>query len=97
MDSELRVRTTAAIQSGDFALFRVVMDEYSRDITARIRSEKNRAERERVYRDSLEFLEECLHLARVMRSHIAARLHVNTSTSHYRYERDGVSTWRAEA
>ncbi len=97
MDSALCAHLKEAIRSGDFAAAQIAIVEHGRNTVLELRGQENEEVRERVFRGSLEFLQECLHLARVTRSHTAALLRVSASSAGYRSKKDGMNTWRIEA
>jgi hypothetical protein len=78
MDSNLAFALQHAIQAGDFEAARSLSIEYGKAVCNELTLAKNIDERTEILDRSIRTLRQQLHLARVVRSHISARL---TATS----------------
>ncbi|MBV8553637.1 MAG: hypothetical protein JOY54_20250 [Acidobacteriaceae bacterium] len=97
MDELLPAQLRDAIRSGDFGMAGVLSTQYSKSVTDQLRVAGSQEAAQKIARDSLEVLQECLYLAQVMRAHIAKKLHTNRSVCLYAAKRDAPSIWGIEA
>ncbi len=63
-----------AIESGSFETAIPLIDRYGHDILSSLRNAGTSQERSAIAAEASAFLQDRLHLARVMRSHIAAKI-----------------------
>lgn len=95
MAKDLRRELRDAIQSGDFELVSTILPQIRDDIARQLIAVHNEVDRGRILRESLDFLEESLHLARVMRAHLAAKLRTVGLLSRYQSQIEDTSRWSA--
>ena len=86
-----------AIQTGDFGRVSVLVPEFRRCLSCDMQSASSDEARLQKLQAALDFLEESLHLARVMRAHVAAKLRTSVSTSRYQTQAGQESRWSVNA
>jgi hypothetical protein len=72
-----------ALQTGDFPAVQAAAVEYGRGIRAQMEAADDPARRASIYHDALETLQNHLHLARVLRAHLAAQIQANAGSCLY--------------
>lgn len=85
-----------ALHSGDFGAATPLVREYSTNVRAQLLQAATAPERARLFRNALENLERFLCLARVMRSHLAARLQAVSGGAVYHAPERHQHTWHIE-
>ena len=88
-------RLSHAIEAANFEAARTLVLDYRTEILAELSTAATQHEREQVAADAVESLTRYLHLARAVRSHIAAQLRANTGSTLYQPSVDGRHTVRA--
>ena len=82
-----------AIQAGDFASACVLIPEFRAQLSRELASASNDEDRGEKLQQALDFMSESLHLARVIRAHVAAKLRRVESLSRYQSYGPGESHW----
>ena len=80
---ELTTRLSEALRGGDFESARTLVLEYRECASARVRCSKSFEQQARLIKHQVDQLTEWLHLARVVRSHLAATLGTAVAQSSY--------------
>jgi hypothetical protein len=93
LDQELRL----ALESGDFELALPLIESYGRCAVEAVRNATTPSEQSEMLRVSMEFLQDRLHLARVMRAQIASRIAICTRVGLYQELSETSKTWQLEA
>lgn len=96
MLTDIAARLAAAIQSGDFEAAQPLIAEYGAAMQAQLRSAPPQ-ERQLLFDQALESLNEHLRLARSMRSHMHLRLRQLSGECLYNSQRQHLHTWRLDA
>ena len=85
-----------AIAKGDFQAVSGLIDQYGRTVARDFQVAPNNAERTVIVNQAVAFLQDHLHMARVMRSHLHAQLKALSRTSSYSETRSSQNTWQME-
>jgi hypothetical protein len=85
-----------ALRSGDFAAANPLAAAYGRGIMAELGAAATSESREAIARPALEFLNDQLHLVRVLRAHLASRLRANVAPCGYQTAEPDKHCWRFE-
>jgi hypothetical protein len=85
-----------AIESGDFDTANVLVKQYGRAVSQEFHECATPEGKKAVVDQALAFLHDRLHLARVVRAHIASRLQAATGSSCYQSSTARYSTWRVD-
>lgn len=87
-----------ALKIGDFAAAQCAAEEYGRDIRAQLQTAADPDRRAAIYREGLEALRNHLHLARVLRAHLAAQAQSNAGSCVYAQQQSQADrhTWKFE-
>ncbi|MBV8071883.1 MAG: hypothetical protein JO270_18385 [Acidobacteriaceae bacterium] len=93
MAEDLQGELYEAIQAGDFPRMCILMPQYRERLEKQLAATENAEDRRQMLQGSLVFLEESLHLARVIRAHMAARLRAMNSLCCYQSSEGGTSRW----
>jgi hypothetical protein len=72
-----------ALQSGDFAAAQTAAVDYGRGVRNDLEATDDPGRRAAIHQDALEALGNHLHLARVLRAHVAAQIQVNAASCLY--------------
>jgi hypothetical protein len=86
-----------ALQSGDFEAANPLAVAYGRGVMTELRAAVSAENREAIARPALEFLNNQLHLVRVLRAHLASRLRANSVPCGYQSVEPDKHCWRFEA
>jgi hypothetical protein len=84
---------TRALEAGDFEAAERIAIEYGKSVAARIRAGGDIA----VLREALDTLNDRLHLARVLRAHLAAQVCANSLAVEYQPAASENRHWQFEA
>ncbi len=95
MATDLAGKLERALEKGDFDAAQPLVLEYAKAVRSELSLASNAVERETILRNALQTLNANLYLARAMRSHISALLHVTTGRSLYQANRQ-TYTWRVD-
>ena len=95
-DNELAERLRHAIETGSFERATSLAQSYGDLIKTRLRAAKTPAEREAIASEASAFLQDRLHLARVMRSHIATEIDAAVRLASYSNTHHSENTWRLD-
>lgn len=94
--TDLIAQLSSAIQSGDFDAAQPLIADYGSTIRAELHSAPPE-ERQRIFDQALETLNEHLRLARLMRSHMHLRLRQLSGESLYSSQHQPTHTWGVDA
>ena len=86
----------SAIECGDFERALASIENYGSDVRGELKEADTREAHLAIMQESLAFLQDRLHLARVMRAHIASQLAVVSRLSSYGSSPNCQSTWNVE-
>jgi hypothetical protein len=86
-----------ALRSADFAATRSAADDYERSIHAELDVTIDPDRRAAIYQEALETLRNHLHLARVLRAHLAAQVHENAGSCLYAASEEDRHCWQFQA
>jgi hypothetical protein len=87
----------SAIKTGDFEAVHPLAAAYGQSVIAELRNALTPENREAIARPALEFLNDQLHLVRVLRAHLASQLRANSATYLYQPAEPDKHRWRFEA
>ena len=93
MVDEIRRRLHCALQSGSFDSATALAGEYIESLARTLQSTHNDQERVTVANEARSFLQDEIHLARVMRAHIAAQLAHASRIVSYKANSCAENTW----
>jgi hypothetical protein len=93
--TDLAGRLASTIQSCDFEAAQPLIAEYGAAIRGQLRSASPQ-ERQLIFDQALETLNEHLRLARLMRSHMHLRLRQLSGESLYNSQRQSLHTWHLD-
>lgn len=82
-----------AIQAGNFERAFILIPEFRGELSRELASAISNDDRRQKLRRATEFMEESLHLSRVIRAHLAARLRATESMARYQAPPDVGSRW----
>jgi hypothetical protein len=85
-----------ALQASDFETAQRLAVEYGRTIRAQLKAASNLQGRELIFRRAVEYLNDHLYLARVLRAHIAANFTANSAQCLYRRAETDRHCWNLE-
>ncbi len=94
--TDLAGRLASTIQSGDFEAAQPLIAEYGAAIQAQLRSASPQ-ERQLIFDQALETLNDHLRFARLMRSHMHLHLRRLSGESSYNSQSQQLHTWRLDA
>jgi hypothetical protein len=80
MDSE---QIRLALACGDFDAAEQLAIDYGASVRSKAQAWENRAVRDSLLREALDTLNECLHLTRVLRAHLATQVRENAVVCQY--------------
>lgn len=86
-------RLREAIQAGEFGRASVLIPEFRAQLSRELTFAANDEDRRQKLQTALDLMAESLHLARVIRAHIAAKLRNIESLSRYQSHDPGESRW----
>ena len=86
----------AALQNGDFVAAQSAIEEYGHQVEVALHSAAGTAARAAVYQESLSTLSQHLHLARVLRAHVAAQIQGNAGSCLYEPAEADRHCWQFE-
>jgi hypothetical protein len=86
-----------AIRTGDFEAANPLAVAYGQSVVAELRTALTPENREAIARPALEFLNDQLHLVRVLRAHLASQLRANSGPCLYQPTEADRHCWRFEA
>jgi hypothetical protein len=86
-----------ALETGDFCSAVPLIEEYGNLTMQALRTSRSLSERQAVLDEASSFLQDRLHLARVLRSHIAAQIAASSRLISYNDNPITESTWHFEA
>jgi hypothetical protein len=72
-----------ALQGGDFAAAQTAAADYGREVCDALQTTGDPSRRAAIHREALETLGNHLHLARVLRAHLAAQIQANVGSCLY--------------
>jgi hypothetical protein len=72
-----------ALQSGDFAAAQTAATDYGREVCGALLETDEPSRRAAIHREAVEILGNHLHLARVLRAHLAAQIQANAGSCLY--------------
>jgi hypothetical protein len=72
-----------ALRAGDFAAVQTAAVDYGRGVCTEMQAADDPARRASICREALETLQNHLHLARVLRAHLAAQIQANAGSCLY--------------
>jgi hypothetical protein len=72
-----------ALREGDFAAAQTAAAGYGQAVCAALQATADPARRASLYQEALETLQDHLHLARVLRAHLAAQIQANAGSCLY--------------
>jgi len=87
---------TRALEAGDFEAAERLAAEYGRDVLEHLRANGDAAGREAVLRRALDTLNDCLHLTRVLRAHLATQVRENSLACQYQAAASEPRRWQFE-
>ena len=85
-----------AIESGDFDAANVLVKQYGEVVSREFHDCNTTEGKKAIVDQALAFLHDRLHLARVVRAHIASRFHAVTGSSCYQDSAARYTTWRVD-
>jgi len=85
-----------AIESGSFETAMPLIEKYGEAVLSELRKAGDAKERSAIASDASAFLQDRLHLARVMRSHIAAQIGAASRIASYASVPGVINTWHIE-
>jgi hypothetical protein len=88
---------TRALEAGDFETAERVAIEYGESVAAQMQTSDDTAGKAVVLRQALDTLNNCLHLARVLRAHLAAEVRANSPALEYQPAASEDRHWQFEA
>jgi hypothetical protein len=97
MLDELGEKLRLALKTGRFDTALPLIDEYGKAVRHALRATHDHDEKEEILNEASSFLRDHLHLARILRSHLSARLTANSRLSSYNDLPGIKSTWNFEA
>jgi hypothetical protein len=86
-----------ALQGADFETVQHAAVDYGRSVRAELAAAANPRHRAEIYREALETLQNHLHLARVLRAHLAAQIQGNAGSCLYAQPEADRHRWQFEA
>jgi hypothetical protein len=86
-----------ALQSADFETVQHAAVDYGRRVRTELAAAANPGHRAEIYREALETLQNHLHLARVLRAHLAAQIQGNAGSCLYAQPEADRHRWQFEA
>lgn len=95
MDRESTDALRSALEAGDFVRAQPLVYGFAAALRAELASAVPQ-QRVLLLRDAQQILNQYLHLARAMRSHLCARLQALSAHSLYQAKRDHTHTWRLD-
>lgn len=97
MVDEVGKKLGLALKTGRFDTALPLIGEYGEAVRQAVRVTRDHDEKEEILNAAALFLRDHLHLARVLRSHLSARLTANSRLSSYNDMSDAKSSWKFEA
>ena len=97
MADELGKKLELALKTGRFDAALPLINEYGKAVRHAVLATHDSDEKEEILNEASLFLRDHLHLARVLRSHLSARLTANSRLSSYNGLSDAKSTWKFDA
>jgi hypothetical protein len=95
--SDIGEQLRRAIQAGNFACASMLIPDFRAELTRELASARNNADRARKLQRAVDSMADSLHLARVVRAHIAAKLRDIQSESRYHSQTTEESRWSINA
>jgi hypothetical protein len=86
-----------ALEQGDFEAAERLAVEYGDSVLASVRANTDPASRQAVLGNALETLNECLHLTRVLRAHLATQVRDNSAVCQYQPPEGQRRAWQFDA
>ncbi len=97
MVDELGDKLRVALQNGRFDAALPLIDDYGQAVRRALRAAHDDREREKILSEASSFLQDRLHLARVLRSHLSAQAGANSRQISYENPSSTKSTWKFDA
>jgi hypothetical protein len=88
---------TRALEAGDFEMAEHIAIEYAASVAAQMQTSDDTAGKAVVLRQALDTLNNGLHLARVLRAHLAAEVRANSPALEYQRAASEGRHWQFEA
>ena len=95
--NELAAALRAALEAGNFEGSATLARQYRSAISRDLREAASEGDRAAIAREAISFLEDRLHLARVLRAHVASRLATAFRAQTYCADPPGQNIWQLEA